>query len=251
MAVLFRPLALLPGDAGAYVWWAIQLVALATALLLLIRQRPGLTAAAMLVLIFPLSYEIGVGNVNSLLLLGAILAWRSFALGSDRAAGVLAGAMTIVKLTPATLVWWLLVERRWGAVRASFVAAVVVGLVSLVGAGIGAHLRYVQILFDGSVSPSPLSLGGMAMFLGAPVSLARLLSPLAVVLGLAAMWLLRDRPSHSFGAAIVTMLAGSPAVSINWYVLLLAILAPAAWPIGSRPETAAADARLMPTLEAR
>jgi hypothetical protein len=231
MAVVFRPLALLPGDAGAYVWWAIQLTALAAALIVLIRRRPLLTAAAMLVLIFPLSYEIGVGNVNSLLLLGAILTWRSFAVRADGRAGALAAAMAVVKLTPTTLAWWLVVERRWRAVAVFVVTLALLGLISLVGAGPAAHVRYLQILFDGSVTPSPLSLGDMATFLGAPATVARLLAPAAVVCGLLAIWFLRDRPALAFDAAIVTMLAGSPAVSINWYVLLLALIAPLAWPI--------------------
>jgi hypothetical protein len=42
-------------------------------------------------------------------------------------------------------------------------------------------------------------------------------------------------------ASIITMLAGSPVVNINWFTLLLAILAPIAWPV--HRSTSARDQR--------
>ncbi|HZL33477.1 MAG TPA: hypothetical protein VFC81_05770 [Verrucomicrobiae bacterium] len=48
--------------------------------------------------------------------------------------------------------------------------------------------------------------------------------------GCALAWLLRARPALSYLCAVVAMTLGSSVVNINTYALLLAGLAPAAWP---------------------
>jgi hypothetical protein len=230
IAVVFRPLALL-GDAGAYVWWGLQLACFATALVMLGRRVPIHLALAMLVLLIPTVYEIGVGNLNAMLLLGLILAWRWTVHGPESAAGALGAVMTAVKLTPAMVVWWQLWLRRWRAVAAAIVTGLVVLGISVLGAGFDTHLEYLRILTNGqSIGLSPLSLGGMATYVGLPPELARWLSSGAIVVGLVAVALLRNRPAWAFAAAVLTMIYGSPSVSINWYVLLYALLAPFAWP---------------------
>ncbi len=70
IAVLLRPFALLPGDVGAYAWWAVCLVALGLSILALARRKPITTAIAVGVLSIPIAYEIGVGNLNALVLAG-------------------------------------------------------------------------------------------------------------------------------------------------------------------------------------
>jgi hypothetical protein len=232
IAVVFRAFALLPDGSGAYAWWICQLAALTASLVMLARRVPLLLAGAMFVLLIPTVYEIGVGNLNSFLLLGLILTWRFATRGHEPAAGVIAAVMTAVKLTPAMLVWWLLMTGRRRAVVAAIVTGVVALGVSIVGAGLDAHLQYLRILSDrGSIGASPLSLAGMARFIGVPTALADPMPTLAVLVGLVAVVLLRHRPAVAFCIAVVTMLYGSPAVSINWYVLLYALLAPVAWPL--------------------
>lgn len=239
IAVLFRVFALFPDGTGAYAWWILQLWALAVTLVMLIGRRPLLTACAMLVLLVPTVYEIGVGNVNSFLLLGLVVMWRLAAAGRDAGAGAVAAVMTAVKITPGITLWWLLVTGRRRAVAAAVVSGLVVLLVSVAGAGVGPHLEYLGIMANrGMVGTSPLSLGGMARYLGVPASVADLLPTAAALAGIAVVFLLRRRPAVAFGAAVVTMIYGSPAVSINWYVLLYALLAPLAWPL---PATSPAD----------
>jgi hypothetical protein len=181
---VFRVFAL-AGDAGAYIWWILQLVALAVSLFMLARRVPLLTALAMLLLLIPTVYEIGVGNLNSFLLLGVILTWRFATRGHEPAAGAIAAVMTAVKLTPGMMLWWLLVTARWRAVLAGVVTGLVVLVISVLGAG------------------------------------------------LVAIFLLRRRPAWSFGVTVLVMIYGSPAVAINWYVLLYALVAPFAWPLRS------------------
>jgi Glycosyltransferase family 87 len=245
IAVAFRLFALLPGDAGGYAWWVCQLVALATSLLMLARARPLLTAAAMLILLFPTVYEIGVGNVNSFLLLGLILIWRLTTTGREAAAGAIGAVMTAVKLTPGITLWWLLVTGRLRAFGAAAVTGVAVLLVSIAGAGLQPHLDYLGFMTNrGVIGTSPLSLGGMARYLGVPGNVADLLPTLGIAVGLLLVLVFRRHPAISFGIAVVTMIYGSPAVSINWYVLLYALLAPLAWPVERDWSEARSTARM-------
>jgi hypothetical protein len=64
----------------------------------------------------------------------------------------------------------------------------------------------------------------------------------ALVAGTVAIWLLRQRPDWAFVAAIATMVLGSPTVSISWYALFFAMLAPLAWPWRPREAFSAGDA---------
>jgi hypothetical protein len=141
-------------------------------------------------------------------------------------------------------VWWVLATRGRAAFPAVVGTAAVALAVSLVGAGIDNHLAYVAALTGGAVDYSPLSLPGMLRFLGAPGLVVRAILP-AVWLGAPVLiWRLRRRPARAFQVAVVAMIAASPAVSINWFVFLLALLAPAAWPYPSHgPSQAPTPAR--------
>ena len=255
IAVVFRAFAVFPGDVGAYVWWVFQLLALGATLVMLGRRRPMLLAGAMIVLLIPTVYEIGVGNLNSTLLLGLVLTWRWATRGRETPAGAVAAVMTAVKLTPAAAVWWLLVTGHRRAVLAAAVTGRVVLAVSIAGAGLDPHLQYLGFLgSSGAIGKSPLSLAGMAIFLGVPDGIANLLPTLAIAVGLTAIVLLRRRPGLAFAAVVLTMIYGSPAVSINWYVLLYALLAPLAWPVdgtaSASPGVAPVRTRIWPSASA-
>ena len=234
IAVVFRAFALFPGDIGAYAWWGLQLVCLAIALVMLGRRVPLQLAIAMLILAVPTVYEIGVGNLNAMVLLGLILVWRWAIHGQEGTAGVIAAVMTAVKLTPAMMIWWLLATGRRWAVLSAAGAGTAVLLVSVLGAGFDTHLQYLGVLRDGSIGMSPLSLGGMATYAGTPPAVARYLSTVAIAVGLVLVVVFRHHPGTAFGVAVVTMIYGSPSVSVNWYVLLYALLAPFAWPAPPR-----------------
>jgi hypothetical protein len=247
IAVLFRPLAALPRELGVYVWWALDVVAVAVALGLMARHRPILIAIAIAVFSIPLVYEIGVGNMNGLVLLGLVLTWRATVTGNERVAGVLTGLMAAFKITPAVLGWWLLTARRWSAVVSAIGAGLIVLAVSLLGAGLDAHLRYLGVIRETAVlGARPLSLAGMALFVGVPAGIANLLPTVALAIGVATTALLRRRPDLAFVATILAMVFGSPTVSINWFIYLLACLAPVAWPWRERVATRAS----MPRVEA-
>ena len=230
IAVLFRPLALL-GDSGAYVWWIACVAVIAGTCLALLRRRPVLVGLAMIFLSVPIVYEIGVGNLNAFLVGGITAAWYLMAHRRDRAAGAVIAMTTALKLTPVILAWWLITQRRWGALRAFVVAGVSLLAVSLVGAGLSAHFDYLTIIAGTSSSgTSELSLAGIARGLGVPPSVASPLPLVVLLSGVVLIAVLRHRPGLAWGVAIATMVFGSPVVNVNWFTLLLAALAPLAWP---------------------
>ena len=236
IAVLFRPLALLPDDLGPYVWWAVCIVAIVGTMVVMLRRRPILVGAAIVILSIPIVYEIGVGNLNGLLVAGIAGAWLLLVRGRDLPAGAVIAGMTALKLTPVVLAWWLITQRRWHALKAFAVAGLVIAGISIVGAGLAPHLEYLGIVRQTSTTgTSELSLAGLGRVLGLDPALAGLLPTLALVAGFGAIWLLRGRPGLAYGAAVVTMLVGSPVVNVNWFTVLLVALAPAVWPMGQPP----------------
>jgi len=234
LAVLWRPLALL-GEAAPYCWWVLGVAALLTSVAMLLRRRPLLTALALLVLSVPVVYEVGVGNVNAFLLFGFLTAWRAFAGGRPSVSGSLVAVAAALKVTPIMAAWWAIAVGGRRAAVGVLITVAVAAAVSLGGAGLANHLAYIEALTSGAVGFSPLSLGGMLRFAGLPEPAARVLVWVAAFAAVLLIWKLRRRPDRSFQAAVVAMIAASPAVSINWFVLLLALLAPVAWPVPRRP----------------
>jgi hypothetical protein len=105
--------------------------------------------------------------------------------------------------------------------------------VSLVGAGLDAHLEYLSIAR--ATSDSGLSVwspGWIARELGLPDPVPTLV-PTSLLLGgsVGAFVLARvGYPAIGFGLAVVAWTFGSPVVNVNTPILLLALLAPLAWP---------------------
>jgi hypothetical protein len=245
IAVLWRPLAALPAELGVYLWWAVHVTAVATAILLVAARRPVAAAIAIVILAFPFAYELSVANLNGFVLLGLVLTWRATAMGEERGAGALSGVLTAFKLTPALLGWWLVVGRRWTAVRWGILAGLATLAVSVVGAGLDAHVTFLSIIGQTAAGGArPMSLGGIGEALGIPAGISKLLPLAALIAGTIAIWLLRRRPDWAFVTAIATMVLGSPTVSISWYALFFAMLAPLAWPW--QPARGASDAASMP-----
>jgi hypothetical protein len=237
IAVLFRPLAALPNEIGVYLWWIATIVVLAGVILWMMRERPILVGFAVLLLSIPIVYQIGVGNLNGLIVAGIVVAWYLLTRRQDLAAGAVFALMTAFKVTPGIFLWWLITQRRWDAFKAFVVTGLVVLGVSVLGAGIAAHLEYLGIMRQTAAAGTTyLSLAGAARYVGLPVEIANLLPTAAIVVGAAAIWLLRDRPGAAYIVAILTLIAGSPVVQITWFTILLAVLAPLIWPMSAASE---------------
>jgi Glycosyltransferase family 87 len=232
IAVLFRPLAALPNEIGVYIWWITTIVILGAVILWMLRERPILVGLAVLVLSIPIVYQVGVGNLNGLIVAGIVVAWYLLTRRRDFAAGAILALMTAFKVTPGIFLWWLITQRRWDAFKAFVVTGLVVLPVSVVGAGLQAHLEYLGIMRQTATAGTTyLSLAGAARYLGVPIDIANLLPTASIVIGAVTIWLLRDRPGPAYVVAILTMIAGSPVVQITWFTILLGVLAPIVWPM--------------------
>jgi Glycosyltransferase family 87 len=233
MGVVMRPFALLPGDVGAYAWWVVCLIAIGAVLAVLMRRRPATTSAAVIVLSIPIAYEIGVGNVNGLLLGAAIACWILVRDGRAAAAGPLAGLMFALKLTPLPVAGWVAGAGGRRGVGGVLAGLAVVGVVSLLGAGVDAHLTYLDVArTTATAGLSTFSPGGLARTLGLPDPIPTLVPTALLVGGSILAWFLarRSRPAAGFAVAIVAWTFGTAVVNINTPTLLLALLAPLAWP---------------------
>ena len=243
IAVLFRPLAAIPNEIGVYVWWIATIAILAATILVMIRRRPILVGLAVLALSVPIVYQIGVGNLNGLIVAGVVLAWWLLTRRQDLAAGAVMALMTAFKITPGIFMWWLITQRRWDAFKAFVVTGLAVLVVSVVGAGIPAHLEYLGIMRQTATAGTTyLSLAGAARYVGVPPEIANALPTLALIVGAVAIWLLRARPGAAYAVAVLTMVAGSPVVLINWFTILLAALAPVVWPMPDQTSASHRDA---------
>ncbi len=233
MGVLVRPFALLPGDTGAYAWWAACLLAIGSVLVALGRRRPATTSIAVIVLSIPLAYEIGVGNVNGLLLAAAVGCWILVRDRRALVAGPLAAVMFAVKLTPLPVGAWVVGTAGRRGLGGFVAGLVVVGVVSLLGAGFEAHVAYLDVArATATTGLSSMSPGGLARTLGLPDPVPTLIPTALLVGGTLLAWILarRDHAAAGFGVAVVAWTFGSAVVDVNTPTLLLALLAPVAWP---------------------
>jgi hypothetical protein len=211
IAVLWRPIAWLPGGLAAWMI-ACWLAVLGTTFYLV--YRTGLPGAVVASLLAPaIGEQLAAGNVAAFFPGLMVLAWK---LRDRPAAGLAVGLMAAAKLTPASLGGWLLGTRRWRAVGAVALTVAVIAVLSVVGAGTAAFREYLDVARTTTASTSSLS--GLS---GIPwLSAAALLggSLLAVALG---SW-----SRASFILAVIVSVAGTPALYLSGLVTLLAILAP-------------------------
>ncbi len=232
IAVLWRPLAFLPYPLGVAIWWMASNVALFGAAVVLFRA-PALTGrrryvAAIVVALLSqaIAVQLLVGNVDALLIAGAVVVWGA-PRRWDAAVGVIVALMAGVKLLPIAFGWWLVCQGRWRAVGWMAVALAVLGGISLLGAGLDAHVAYLGIAHQTTVQgATPESLGGVARMFGVPDRIAALLPIAFFGLSAVAMFVLRDRPGVTYTLAVLASVFGSPVVNTENLARLLPLLAP-------------------------
>jgi hypothetical protein len=225
IAVLWRPLAALPAGWGIGLWWLACIASVVVTLGVVFRRLPALAGLSILLFAPFVAWELESGNVEGLFFGGIAAVWLFAVRRQDMAAGALIGVMAGIKLWPIVVLIWFVGQRRWQAVGGAAIALLVVGLLSVAGAGLPAHIEYLGIARQ--TAASPLSLPGMLQAVGLNLPWVNYL---VLALGAALVLVLRDRPELAFAVAIPTMILGSPVVNINTYALLLTGLVPFAWP---------------------
>ncbi len=247
IAVLWRPLALLPGTLSMDLWWlgGLALLTGLTAGFAIVGTRGSLVIlVGVLVLGLPLtlvgggrypypgynspvSFAALSGNVNAYLVALFALTWWASSRGRPWVAGSAAALAAALKLGPAVLLWWFVTQRSWRSARGFIGAAVAFGIAGVVFAGLEANLDFVRLAFGGGVDPTGLSVPGMLhrLFRVRPET-AQHGTIAAIVVGLAAIQVLRNHPRASFAAAILTTIYSSPVVLAGNFALLVAVAAP-------------------------
>jgi Glycosyltransferase family 87 len=215
VGVAWRPLAALPSEVGVAIWGLAGWASMTAAAVWLWRRSPLLTSAGLALLSIPFAMEVGLGNVNALLLGGtvAVWAWRERAL-----VGILIGVMVAAKIWPAFLLIWLVGQRKWAAIGLAGMSFALCCLIGVAGSSVQDVVDYLQVgsgVHVSAFSPSWL--------LGIPW-----LWMATAAVGAMTVIVVRRWAGASYTLAVVAMVLGSPVVNPNTYALLLAGLAPIA-----------------------
>ena len=229
VAVPWRALALLPEPVALGAWWA-TMAALVMAALLALERRNALVAGVALWLAgAPLVWQVTGANVNAVVIAAATAAWIAWARGQVRAAGAILGVLVVLKVVPIVLILWCIAVGGRRAAIGSALGVATAGAVSLLGAGVAAHLDYLEVIRDAAGGASGLSAGAIARAVGLD-HLAPAVPFVALTVGVAVVVALRRRPRLSWAAAVVTMVFGFGAVHVHSLALLLLLAAPLAFP---------------------
>ena len=224
-ALAFVPFALLPDGVALAAWLALLGAAfLAGIALLPVRRDVRWLVLLLAGLQWPFLYMMKLGQVTPLLFLAFAAGWRWI----DRPT-VLAGAMsagTAIKLQPALLFAWAVVERRWRAVALGAAALAGLAIAATIVTGPDAWADYAALL--GRVSapvttPHNFTPGAIAWQAGASEALAtaiQWLSLVAVGLVTAFAWFRRDDET-SYVVTVVASQLLSPVLWDHYAVVLL------------------------------
>jgi hypothetical protein len=231
IAVIWRPLAALPNELGLTLWWTASIAAAIAAIVLLFERRPLITIAVVAVLAVPLTVILGVGNVDAFRLLLTIWIWLLVRDGRLGLASALLGPLIVIKATPAVLGVWL-VARYPRAIVPLGAAVAASLLVSVLGAGFDTHVRFLDVIgYTYQSGTWDLSIAGLARLAGLPPDIARLAQYLGTFLLVVTVALTaRLRPGTSFALAVATTAIAAPAGGWHTFMILIACLAPVAWP---------------------
>jgi hypothetical protein len=239
VGVAWRPLALLPRDLAIRAWWIATVIAIVVTTI----WFSGLGSLVVTLGVLVLSTELAItalsANLNALLVGVLAAIWLARRAERPGIVGSLVAVSVAVKVLPIVLVLWLVVGRRRSELAWFAGTGAVIGVVGLLGAGVAAHLDWLEIArFTGTSGIAPASVPGVLQALNAPAFLVSLAIPATVIAGAVAIIALRHRPGPAFAAAVVTIVLANPAVHDGSYALILPALLPLARPLlGAQSET--------------
>lgn len=233
LGVLWQPLALI-GVPGMLLGWALAGVAYLVAVAAVVWRSP-IVGVVLTALLAPfIGWQVGLGNVNGFLVLGVLGVW----LVRDRpwVVGLILALMVSVKVVPIVLVMWLLTTGRRRALAATASAGALLLVVSVLAAGVDAHLDYLGVvLHTASTGNSVTSVAGLLLAAGLPNEIARLAPWAILIIGSIVMWMFRAREHVTFSVAVFVMLLAAPALQPYWLAMLIVALAPLARDEVTRP----------------
>lgn len=229
IAVPWRLLALMPGDSSMWIWWVGGLAAVLLSSWVVLRDSTVAVAGSVLLLGFDLSWSALSGNVNAYLIPVLLGVWVAWTRARSAATGGLVALAVAMKLTPVLLVWWLVVSRQWAALRWAIAGLFVALVLTIAVAGLSSTSEWFDVARQAT---GVASYGGdIESVLSAarvPIEVAKAIAPVAVVLTIAAVWVLRNRAGAAFAASVVGVTLATPASHSGSLALLLPALAPLA-----------------------
>ena len=227
MAVMLRPLALLPQDIAMPIWVALMAAAEIASLVVLLRRSPLPTGVLMTAVAPSIVLTMIVGNVDALVLLALVASWLLLERGHETTAGLVSGIVASLKLTPFAIAWWMLVTGRRRAFAVAMAVCAVLAVVAVLGSEPLVFLRFAEVtLTNFAGSTGLISLATIGQGVGIPAGVAARLPTIALLGGLVAVALLRRRPRAAWVIAVVTMVFGSPVTAFHTPALLLATIVP-------------------------
>lgn len=211
-ALLWRPLAALPAEAGLWAWWAATGLTLTWWLGQRMRDSGLRTALAALVLAFPIGQTIATANLNGFVLVafGVCWTWRD----RPRASGLVVGTLAAWKLFPGFLILWMVITGRWRAAVWAIGACAAWTVAGLFLVGPDVTLTYLRDVLP-ATEPMGISVGYLS---GAPA-----LGYLAALIGLAAAWLLRRQAATSYAINSLTAILAWPSLGIASLSILFGV----------------------------
>lgn len=221
IAVAWRPLAIL-GE-PSMVLWGLAGAASTIAAAAFVATRGGLWLIAVFAL--PISLTVLSGNASVFVLPLLLGAWAF----RDRpwTAGAAVAIATAIKLTPAALLVWLVVTRRWRAAGVTVLVTGAIALIGALGAGLDAYVDWAESAV--TAAPSPLAIG---TWLGVPPTVAAAALVVPVVL-------LARADRVSCAAAITAAALATPALYFPGIALLAALpVTRRLWESARQPERA-------------
>lgn len=150
---LLTPFASLPIELAEDVWTLFSLFALFASILLLLRitkiysTRNFFIVTGLAMLSFPVKFNLGMGQINLILLLLTCLSFYWYRKRLPVLAGSALAVAAALKLTPLVLILFFLKKRQWKIVLSCVVGFIVLNFLGLILLGSSATLEYWQKIF--------------------------------------------------------------------------------------------------------
>ena len=229
-ALIALPFAVLPASLGPAAWIAAMAAAfLAGVALLPVRRECRWLILLLGGLSWPLAYSLKLGQVGPLLFLLFAAGWRW--LERPGRLGVSIALGTIVKIQPAVVLAWAVLDRRWRTIGIAALVLLVAAVIATLVTGLGTWADYLTVLKQVSApvtTPHNFTPGAIAFQLGASEALATGLQLAVTVAVLVTIgWTaLRSPAEVGYLTAVTASQLLSPVLWDHYAVLLLL---PVAW----------------------
>lgn len=229
-APLILPLGALGTWTAVWVWIASSIAAFVVGVALLPVSR---SVRWWIVLLagwtFPFVYAVKLGQVGPVLFLLFAIGWRW--LDSPARLGLSGALGAAIKIQPGLVLAWALLTRRWGAVVIGGAALVLLSVVAVALAGVGAWTDFLTLLrtvSDPITTAHNFTPGAVAYQLGVPSATASLIQLVSTAVAAAAV-LLAVRIASTEASYLVVVIASQLVSPILWDHYAMLLLLPVAY----------------------